>query len=308
MTGSNTHSRIARRGGFTLIEMLVVVAIIAILAAILFPTFSRAMEKARQVTCASNLKQIGLAFLMYASDHDDMFPNPGGVSAVSADGGWEYPQNGWVQSGGTGLDQDIGGIFAYVLMRTNDPSSNLWSCPNAQPGRDSAWSPGQNYVMNDYLRGFHAGQDNTWSYSWRGDLGKAEGYRQGARLSAIDRPAELILVYEVAQDRDGSVYRNGSIYFNGGSPSSSLHKPVPVNCPLDWHNGFTNFLFCDGHVKSMLAGNTWTEARNEDVEDLNRYYWMYCTGTGWFDGKAPYSPGGGEVDMWNPEFQGVTYP
>jgi prepilin-type N-terminal cleavage/methylation domain-containing protein/prepilin-type processing-associated H-X9-DG protein len=60
-----------RRRGFTLIELLVVIAIIAILAAILFPVFARAREKARQTACVSNLKQIGLASLMYAQDYDE---------------------------------------------------------------------------------------------------------------------------------------------------------------------------------------------------------------------------------------------
>jgi prepilin-type N-terminal cleavage/methylation domain-containing protein/prepilin-type processing-associated H-X9-DG protein len=61
------------RRGFTLIELLVVIAIIAILAAILFPVFARAREKARQTSCLSNLKQIGLAHLMYAQDYDERF-------------------------------------------------------------------------------------------------------------------------------------------------------------------------------------------------------------------------------------------
>src|SRR5256885_5437199 len=65
------------RRAFTLIELLIVIAIIAILAAILFPVFAQAREKARQATCQSNLKQIGSAFAMYVQDYDECFPNTG---------------------------------------------------------------------------------------------------------------------------------------------------------------------------------------------------------------------------------------
>jgi prepilin-type N-terminal cleavage/methylation domain-containing protein len=64
----------ARRCGFTLIEILVVIAIIAILAGILFPVLLRAKESARRTKCASNLRQLGLALQMYAADYDGLIP------------------------------------------------------------------------------------------------------------------------------------------------------------------------------------------------------------------------------------------
>ncbi|MBC7807537.1 MAG: prepilin-type N-terminal cleavage/methylation domain-containing protein, partial [Akkermansiaceae bacterium] len=62
------------KSGFTLIELLVVIAIIAILAAILFPVFAQAREKARQISCLSNQKQIGIAMMMYVQDYDETYP------------------------------------------------------------------------------------------------------------------------------------------------------------------------------------------------------------------------------------------
>ena len=73
------------RKGFTLIELLVVIAIIAILAAILLPVFAQAREKARQTTCLSNMKQMGVGFMMYEQDYDVVCPPLAGPAPVNGD-------------------------------------------------------------------------------------------------------------------------------------------------------------------------------------------------------------------------------
>ena len=84
----NLSSLRRRRQGFTLIELLVVIAIIAILAAILFPVFAKAREKARQISCTSNMKQLGLAFMQYQQDNDEVLPNDG--SGQCGAWGWAH--------------------------------------------------------------------------------------------------------------------------------------------------------------------------------------------------------------------------
>src|SRR6476619_7559159 len=71
-----THilKRTRKQTGFTLSELLVVIAIIAILAAILFPVFAQAREKARSISCLSNMKQLGTAIQMYNQDYDETYP------------------------------------------------------------------------------------------------------------------------------------------------------------------------------------------------------------------------------------------
>lgn len=89
-----TSGRAPRAGGFTLVELLVVIGIIAILLGILLPTLNKAKESGRRVQCLSNLKQIANATLMYCNDNDGLFPGRGGQGIDSGDGSTN-PQNYW---------------------------------------------------------------------------------------------------------------------------------------------------------------------------------------------------------------------
>jgi len=118
----------SNKKAFTLIELLVVIAIIAILAAILFPVFAKAREKARQITCSSNMKQIGLGYIQYEQDYDEMVP---------VQGDYGYP-------GSLALPVGFWPTYPYVK------SGNVFHCPD-DPNVQG--TNGASYVYNTDLQG-----------------------------------------------------------------------------------------------------------------------------------------------------------
>jgi type II secretory pathway pseudopilin PulG len=99
--------------------LLVVIAIIAVLAAILFPVFAQAREKARQSACASNLKQIGTAFVMYAQDYDERLPDRRDLK-LATPGGYR-PWTTWPPS-------DPRAAWAALVLEPYTRNTAIWSC------------------------------------------------------------------------------------------------------------------------------------------------------------------------------------
>jgi prepilin-type N-terminal cleavage/methylation domain-containing protein/prepilin-type processing-associated H-X9-DG protein len=144
------HRNIGRsRAGFTLIELLVVIAIIAILAAILFPVFAQAREKARQSSCTSNLKQIGLAFMQYSQDYDERFPPVAGCNVSTLpcpNANFQHVMTDLI--GGVNTTQVAAGVTNVSLIGPYVKNNQIYQCPSASP-RPSASTAAVAYLYND---------------------------------------------------------------------------------------------------------------------------------------------------------------
>jgi prepilin-type N-terminal cleavage/methylation domain-containing protein/prepilin-type processing-associated H-X9-DG protein len=211
------------RRGFTLIELLVVIAIIAILAAILFPVFAKAKEKAKQASCISNMKQIALALMQYATDYDDHMPLPDlrgtGVSLGTA----------WDGRPVVDLWDWRSAIQPYVK------NAGITLCPSYEMPDEPLWAPccsNTSRGWGDGLRRSYAGC-HSWAHS---------GYApNGRNLSSVPRPASLIMVLESREWYPdlGTWTMNWRVWFDG---SKGIYTS---------HNGMCNWAFYDGHVKAM---------------------------------------------------------
>ena len=203
--------RQSRGGGFTLVEMLVVVAIIAILASIMFPVFSRARAAARKTACASNLRQIGTAFELYVSDNDECFP-------------YVYHRDCPAITSPPNLN--AGRLLWPEAIQPYCRNTDLFTCPEV-PRMTYGPPPAPNYDGGSYGM-------NTFGTSLYGKF-----------IGTFQDPAGTVLATDSCSQANNAPQEsreNGTV---------SLMAAFWTNNVSKRHQGRTNVLFMDGHTKSM---------------------------------------------------------
>lgn len=231
-----------------MVELLVVVAIIALLAAILFPVFARAREKARQTTCVSNLKQLGLGFAQYAQDYDGGYPNacsanPALTTGCTASGDpylWTGQHFRWLVMPYLGIAQQRDTASAWKSVPGTTPS--ILVCPS---------DPSTSYDNTSYGYSacfYHA--DAVPSHLLIAHLRAAlntpgpGGACQTRTESEVLAPAQKVLV---AEWLNAHVNSGASFGYWGSSYTASGHPSA------DCFMGARNDLFADGHCKLTFA-------------------------------------------------------
>jgi prepilin-type N-terminal cleavage/methylation domain-containing protein len=273
-------SRINRpRLGFTLIELLVVIAIIAILAAILFPVFAKAREKARQITCVSNMKQLGLGILQYTQDNDEKFPAGifiGNPPPFQIQPQAPFSNNQFHFQSGMGMGW-AGQTYAYVK------STGVYKCPDDStaplPLADGTATSVCSYGMNSFLPGQSQGIEAapsttvllfevTGDYTVMSD--PLEGTAHGASsngyvLSPIGDgyPAyPSVGDYDIQSSASACAPSGGNCTGYPAGPASiavagvaARHQPSATP-----NHGPANYLLSDGHVQFTQAQYVWSGA------------------------------------------------
>jgi prepilin-type N-terminal cleavage/methylation domain-containing protein/prepilin-type processing-associated H-X9-DG protein len=211
-----------RRPAFTLIELLVVIAIIAILAAILFPVFAQAREKARSISCTSNLKQLGTALGMYEQDYDGWMFTSGMLPTQRA-----------TAPDGTNLIRNLAGGTSYFLQ-PYIKNTGIFLCPSDD--KDNYW--GRSSTGWPWSKEPWAQQPTSYMFRHVFDCGAngATNMQKGTQDAMIGKSGSLIVMFEVS-----AFHAEKLPLFGGVHPTGSPVVPPPTRT--------INALFTDGHVK-----------------------------------------------------------
>lgn len=256
-----------RSGAFTLLEMLVVIVVIGILAALLLPALSKAKQKGQGVECLSNLRQLQLAWTMYAQEHEDaLAPNSDGPRA-----GRELERPAWVAGwlrtdlqnaskyDSTNIDLLVGKEYAqYGSIGSYAQNPKIYRCPGDQSivTIDEVKYPRvRSMSMNAYLSG-----KGAWN---------SPEYVTFHKFAEIPRPSET---WVLVDEREDSI--NDGYFATDPTRSYAI-----VDYPASYHNGSCGFSFADGHSEY----HKWLEPTTTPVLQPGQHLTLGSKYTSWND-------------------------
>lgn len=266
------HGRNDRRCGFSLIELLVVVAVIALLLAILLPSLASARAQARQAVCGSNLRQLGVALHMYAGEFRGRamplaYTDPEIIGA-------QAPVYWWGTNDSTGVNHAAGFVWQYLQSELR--ADSVYECPDQPWGSYTPQGATQRDVTSTYgYNGYYLCPPHTpgWSYQI--------GHRPWQSIDRLRDPARLF------------VFGDTMIGWAGGLKNNALLDPPRIYQRPMWrintspttsfrHLGRTQMVHADGHVAryartdgistrapSPVLESLWNEHRIGSVGQLN---------------------------------------
>ncbi len=222
-----------RRRAFTLIELLVVIAIIAILAAILFPVFSQAKAASKKIVCFSNMKQCGLAQMMYLQDCDGRFPL------------WLYDQGG----------------FRYSwtdLLQPYAKNRDMWRCPS-----DEGSAPYNASYANsrDYFRNRHCSYWlNAYVTRWSGNYERGRYYDLQVSMTESEMPfTPTTIVFTDGPSNAGQ--------HTWPDTPETWYDSAENRRSMVRHSGFMNAMFGDSHARTHKKSQLRTTHEDDRASD-----------------------------------------